>query len=275
MQKKNYKLAALDMDGTLLGSDHRISDYTKQVLARADAEGKILTLATGRALSELRGIIDDIPALRYAICQNGAVIYDLHTQRSIHRAVIPQDDVEFAISELEKYTAIGQMYMQDQTYLRAPKDIDLNPYRLEYFRSVWEAGSIFEPGLFERYRADLPPVDKMDMYFTDEADLEAYRAAVSNRNVEIVGSIGIGLEISAKGVNKASSLAKLCKILEIPMEETLAVGDSDNDRQMLAAAGFSVAMGNAIDEVKQIADAVTDDCDHHGAAKALEKYLLG
>lgn len=274
MQKKNYRLAALDMDGTLLGSDHVISDYSKEVLARVSESGKIATLATGRALSELRGIIDDIPALRYAICENGAVIYDLQTRRSIHREIIPREDVEFAMAELEKHTVIAQIYMLGQAYLRAEKAIDLNPYRLEYFRPVWEAGSIFDPDLFERYRAEHPPVDKMDLYFTSEADRDEFRTIISQRNLEVAGSIGLGIEVSSKQANKANGLKKLCEILNISLEETIAVGDSDNDRGILQVVGLSVAMGNALPEIKAIADYITDDCDHHGAAKALEKFLL-
>lgn len=274
MHKKSYRLAALDMDGTLLGSDHVVSDYSKNVLARVSESGKIAVLATGRALSELRGIIDDIPALRYAVCENGAVIYDLHEKKSIHREIIPQEDVEFAMAELEKRTVIAQIYMLDQAYLRASKEIDLNPYRMEYFRSVWEAGSVFDPDLFERYRAEHPPVDKMDLYFTSEADRDELRALLSERNLEVAGSIGIGIEVSSKRANKANGLKKLCEILNIPLEETIAVGDSDNDRGILQVAGLSVAMGNALPEIKAIADYTTDDCDHHGAAKALEKFLL-
>ena len=274
MQKKNYRLAALDMDGTLLGSNHLISDYSKRVLARVAESGKIAALATGRALSELRGIIDDIPALRYAICENGAVIYDLHTKKCIHREIIPKEDVEFAMAELEKRTVIAQVYMLDQAYLRASREIDLNPYHLEYFRSVWEAGSVFDPDLFEHYRAEHPPVDKMDLYFTGEADRDEFRAIISQRNLEVAGSIGLGIEVSSKRANKANGLKRLCSLLNIPLEETIAVGDSDNDRGILQTAGFSVAMGNALPEIKAIANAVTDDNDNHGAAKALEKFLL-
>lgn len=274
MEKKNYRLAALDMDGTLLGSDHQISAYSREVLAHADKAGKTITLATGRCLSELRGIIDDIPAIRYAICENGAAVYDLHAQKCIHRVTIPQEDVEFAISDLEKRTVIAQMYILDQSYLRTAKETDLNLYRLEYFRSVWEAGSVFKPDLFEYWRTEHPPVDKMDLYFTSEADRDEFRSLISQRNLEIAGSIGLGIEVSSKHANKASGLKALCSILSIPLEETLAIGDSDNDRGILQTAGFSVAMGNALPEIRAIASAVTDDCDNDGAAKALEKYLM-
>ena len=274
MQKKNYRLAALDMDGTLLNSDHIVSGFSREVLARADAAGKIVALATGRCLSELTYVISDIPSIRYIICENGANIHDTRLGRSIRRVSIAPDDVEFLISELEKRTVVAQMFIEDQSYIRAPKSIDLNPYRLEYFRPVFEAGSVFKPDVFDYWRNNRAPVDKIDLYFVSEEDRAEFRAVAAQRNIEIAGSIGIGLELSPPNANKADGLESLCRILNIPMEETIAVGDADNDMGILRAAGLSVAMGNALDEVKAIADVITDDCDHDGAAKALERYLL-
>lgn len=274
MQKKTYRLAALDMDGTLLNSDHKVSEYTLNTLARADAAGKIIALATGRCLSELREFIDAIPAIRYIICENGANIFDTRLKKSIHRVSFAEDDVDFLTAELEKRTVIAQMFMDDQSYIRAPIEIDLEPYRLSHFRSVFETGSVFDPNLFERYRASRPPVDKIDLYFRSEADREEYRSVASTRNIEIAGSIGIGLELSPLNANKSDGLIKLCQLLNVPIEESIAVGDADNDKFILQTAGLAVAMGNAFDEIKAIADVITEDCDHHGAAKALEKYLM-
>lgn len=274
VQNKTYKLAALDMDGTLLCSDHSVSDYTLNVLARVDACGKIAALATGRCLSELREFIDTIPALRYIICENGANIYNTRAKKSIHRVSIPQADVEFAIAELEKRTVIAQMFMEDQSYIRAPKEIDLRPYHIDDFRPVFEAGSVFDPNLFDRYRATHPPVDKIDLYFLSETDRDEFHTIISQRNLEIAGSIGIGLEVSPLNANKSDGLIKLCELLNLPIEEAIAIGDADNDKGILQVAGLAVAMGNALPEIKTIADYITEDCDSHGAAKALERFIL-
>lgn len=274
MNQKTYRLAALDMDGTLLNFAHAVSDYTLDVLARVDASGKIAALATGRCLSELCEFIDIIPALRYIICENGANIYDTRAKKSIHRVSIPQEDVEFAIAELEKRTVIAQMFMEDQSYIRAPKEIDLRPYRIDDFRPVFEAGSVFDPNLFDRYRAAHPAVDKIDLYFLSEADRDEFRAVISQRNLEIAGSIGIGLEVSPLNANKSDGLVKLCEILGMPIEEAIAIGDADNDKGILQAAGLAVAMGNALPEIKAIAGFITEDCNNHGAAKALERFML-
>lgn len=274
MQKKNYRLAALDMDGTLLNSDHAVSAYTLDVLARAANARKIIALATGRCLSELREFIEGIPALAYVICENGANIYDVRRRRSLHRVSIPHEDVEFVLSELEKRTAIAQLFMEDQSYLHAEQSVDLRPYHIENFRSVFESGSIFDPDLFERYRAACPYVDKIDVYFQNEADCEDFRRAVLARDLEIAGSIGVGIELSPLHANKSDGLINLCRLLNLPIEESIAIGDADNDRGILKVAGLSVAMGNALPEIQRIADVITEDCDHDGAAKALERYLL-
>ena len=82
------------------------------------------------------------------------------------------------------------------------------------------------------------------------------------------------IEIISPGVSKASALVKLAEILDIDISETMAIGDANNDLPMLKAAGFSVAMGNATDDVKAIANAVTGNCDDDGWAQAIYKYVL-
>ena len=82
------------------------------------------------------------------------------------------------------------------------------------------------------------------------------------------------LEISAKNTTKGLGLQKLCEHLGISIDEAIAVGDADNDLDVLKRAGLSVAMGNANDNVKKIADVVVEDCDHDGCVQAIEKYLL-
>ena len=88
-------------------------------------------------------------------------------------------------------------------------------------------------------------------------------------------SLGVGYEISPPDATKALGLEALCRYLGIPVERVMAVGDGANDVDLMRAAGFSVAMGNAVEEVRALADAVTDDNDHEGAGKAVLRYMLG
>ena len=91
----------------------------------------------------------------------------------------------------------------------------------------------------------------------------------------MTGCMGIGFEFSPKEAGKEDGLRALCDCLGIPVGRTMAVGDGENDIELMRAAGFSVAMGNAVEAVRRAADALTDDCDHDGAAKAVLRYMLG
>lgn len=274
MQQQKYAVVALDMDGTLLNSNHETTQLTRRILRQADGAGKIIALATGRCLSELRDHVERIGAIRYVICENGACVYDTRAQKSISRIAIKPEDIEFILRLSEEFDAVMQFFMEDQSYLKGSADMDLKPYHLEDFRAVFEQGSIFAEDLPERYRAANAQVDKVNFYFRTPEDREAMRRQLAGRDLITVYSIGIGLEISPAGVNKGRGLERLCAHLNVPLQQSIAIGDGGNDLDIMRTAGLAVAMGNAIPEVTALADAVTEDCDHDGAARAVERYML-
>ena len=90
----------------------------------------------------------------------------------------------------------------------------------------------------------------------------------------LVNAESASLEISAAGVDKGKGLLKLCEYLGLSPEKTIAVGDADNDVAILKTAGLSVAMGNALPQIRELSDVSVADCNHDGCAEAIEKYLL-
>lgn len=274
MQKQSYDVVALDMDGTLLNSDHATTRYTREVLRRAEQAGKVIALATGRCLSELLDHAEEIGAVHYIICENGACIYDVRAKKCISRVPIAEEKMERLMELSQRFDAVVQFFMEDQAYMRIAKERSLEPYHVEEFRSVFEKGSVFAEDLFERYRATRQQVDKVNFYFRTEEDRLSMQKLLENDGLAMVYSIGLDLEISTQGVNKADGLGRLCDHLKLPLSSVMAVGDGGNDLDIMRAAGLSVAMGNAIPEVIELADAVTDDNDHDGAAKAIERFAL-
>ena len=99
-------------------------------------------------------------------------------------------------------------------------------------------------------------------------------AALKNTAVSAVWSSSTSMELTHPEASKGAGLAALCRLLEIPIGSTMALGDSGNDEAMLRTAGLGVAMGNAPDFIKAIADAVTESNENDGAAVAIEKYCL-
>ena len=98
--------------------------------------------------------------------------------------------------------------------------------------------------------------------------------AGARRRLELVGSLQYNIEINAVGVNKGTGLVNLGKMLGIRREEIMACGDGDNDIAMLKEVGFGVAMANAEEKVKAVADYITESNNDEGAAKAIEKFVL-
>lgn len=275
MQKHDYAIAALDMDGTLLNSNHDTTPYTREIIRRAGDVGKVIALATGRCLSELLTHVRDLKTVQFLICENGACIYDIQAQRSISRLSLPQETVERIMKLSERYDAVVQFFMEDQSYLKCSPEMDLSPYHIEKYRKVFEDGSVFDVNLFERYRAQRGVVDKINFYFRSSDDRSALRDELADSGLAMVESIGLGLELSPSEASKGRGLERLCAYLDVPVADSMAVGDGGNDLEIMRTAGLSVAMGNAIPEVTELADAITDDCDHDGAAKAIEKFMLG
>jgi hydroxymethylpyrimidine pyrophosphatase-like HAD family hydrolase len=150
----------------------------------------------------------------------------------------------------------------------------LAPYHIADFAGVFRSGSQIDkdvPGICLSNRG---LVEKINFYFRKQSEQEAFIAMATRLPLTLSTSIGIGCELSPPGVTKSSGLETLCRHLSIPLASVMAVGDGGNDLDIMGIAGLSVAMGNAIEPVKALAHTMTEDNDHDGAARAIERYVL-
>ena len=131
--------------------------------------------------------------------------------------------------------------------------------------------------MYKRQVAACPTgIEKITMMFAEEAQRASAMALLSaDRRFLVTSSLPNNLEVNDQSIDKGKGLLALAAMLGIRPEETMAVGDSSNDLAMLRAAGLGVAMGNGSAEAKAAADVTTDDNNHDGAAKAIERYVLG
>lgn len=274
MKCGDYALVALDMDGTLLNSDHQTTPYTRNVIRKAADSGKIAAISTGRCLSELREHIQTISGISYVICENGACVYDVYADAKIRQISIPQEEIEYVISLALNYDVTRQFFMDNQSYIQCDDEEGLKRYHVYDYASVFRAGSVYVEDMFEHYFQHRGSVEKINLYFASEQDREAFCVQMAGRDVLLAHSIGIGIEVSPSDATKARGLETLCNHLDLPLAASMAIGDAGNDVDIMKVAGLSVAMGNAIAEIAEIADVMTDDCDNDGAAKAIEKYMM-
>ena len=116
-------------------------------------------------------------------------------------------------------------------------------------------------------------VVKVNLYHRDKASRDRNFARINQLGLTMNFAEANNLEVSPANTSKASGLRELCDFLGVDLAETIAVGDAPNDTEILQAAGFAVAMGNASDEIKQLADFVTLDNEHDGVAAVIEKFF--
>lgn len=268
-----YLLAALDMDGTLLNTKHETTLWTRAALSRAAEAGRVIALCTGRCLSELRDHLDVLPGVSYAICENGGCLYDARRKAVISQIVIPDGDAARIFEAVRGFDACVQGFIGGQSYMQLRDASEFAHWHIDDFAGVFEAGSAFVENVEKRWREGGKPVEKLNLYFTCLEDREAFARRLGEIDLNVADSLGIGYEISPRAATKGLGLMALCELLGIPVARSMAVGDGGNDLELMRAAGFSVAMGNATDAVRAEADALTEDNDHDGAAAAVLKWM--
>lgn len=270
------RLIALDLDGTLLGTDKQLSEENAEALERAAKQGVEIVPATGRFYRGMPQVIRDLPFVHYVISVNGAQVYDVRKGRTVCSSEIPW---ERAVEVMEKLDSIDVIYdcyqegwgwMTQEMYGKA-EQYAANIHSLKMIRELRTPVPELKALLKERGRG----VQKIQIFFRDmQLRKEALDALPKEfSDLVVTTSIVNNIEINSREATKGAALEKLASYLGIPLEQTAAFGDDTNDITMLKAAGTGVAMGNAYDEVKKAADYVTDDCNSSGVAKAINLLL--
>ena len=264
--EKDYQLIALDMDGTLLNSRKQVSEETLREIRKAVSLGKTIVYATGRAVCEMEEYFDQLPEIRYAVFASGAGLYDVQERRAFGLQTIP---AELAMRVIDAVKEIGLIALSTAVFEGIAKhsledDRQVKPYRPMYERAMTRVEDI--RAFAEAHQGEIL---KMNVYHTNPEDRLRTKERLADLQLEKVFSEVTSLECSAKGVDKGTGLAALCRYLGIDPERSIAVGDAPNDLPMIRTAGLGVAMGNAKPEVLEAADVVVADNDHDGCAEAI------
>lgn len=281
-QKKERYIIAVDMDGTLLNSQGQVTKRTTDILQRLLDEGHYVVPSSGRSQKLLPPAVASLKGISYAVLENGAVVWDWKNSCTLERFPMPEGMSERILSDTERMIRIsgkeiryyveffteGQVYADenDRESLMG-SDIPGN------FADYMLHDHIFLEN-FREQKSLLDQAEKLNLFFEDQEFGAVIRKEWSNvPELSVTSSVAGNAEFNAKGVNKGNGLLSLMKDLGINREHVVAIGDSDNDLEMLQMAGVSVAMGNAAAHIKEAAVYVTEDNDHEGAAAFLEKFF--
>ncbi|MER5474512.1 HAD family hydrolase [Streptomyces sp. NPDC002685] len=261
-----YKLVATDLDGTLLRSDETVSERTREALAAVTAAGAAHIVVTGRAVPWTRHILDDLGYRGLAVCGQGAQVYDAGEHRLLTSVTLDRQLAALALAKIEA---------------------EVGPLLLAASRDGLDGAVLVGPG-YRRLDGSLPVVpikDASDLWSAPLNKVYVQHPTLSDDElaavtVEVAGGLvgvtmaGAGIvELLPLGLSKATGLSLAARRLGLKAADTLAFGDMPNDLPMFAWAAHGVAMDNAHDDLKAIADEVTSSNEEDGIAVVLERLL--
>ena len=276
VKDRKIRMIALDLDYTTLRNEKSLSPRTERALREAAAAGVHVVAATGRTFSALPPAILGIDSIRYAVNSNGAEISRLPGRNVIYRNGVGKEQVR-AVREMLRDTPFPvEVFRGGQAFANAA-DLEELAQNGSTYRSaayiLWSRKPV--PDVLALLDGEPEDVENISISFPEDAEREKMRARLAKiPGVTITSSTGFNLEIGGATTSKAEALSYLMGVLGVAPEELMACGDSPNDAKMLALAGLGVAMGNASDEMKKLADYVTDTNENDGVAKAIERFVL-
>lgn len=265
------KILVLDLDGTLTNEKKEITPKTKDALMKMQKEGHTVVLASGRptrGVDPVRKELDLDQYDGYTLAFNGARITRCSTGEVIYQQTLPEDIVP-EIFELADELGIGMMtYDTDGIVGNLHNDEFME---IEAMINQAEIRHLKNPA-----NAINQPVNKcLGTAPVDIApDVEKKFAEKFGDRISVSRSEAFFIELSPKGVDKAASLAKLCEILGCTKDDVIACGDGFNDISMIEFAGLGVAMENAHEPVKEVADYITRSNEEDGVAHVIHKYIF-
>lgn len=273
--KNNIKMIAIDLDGTLLRDDCTISHRTREAVEEAGRRGYLVVPATGRSYQNARFVLKDFREISYFINGNGCVISSGKTGEVLYLHEMDMENVRKIYELAAQYDTYVEIYIGQDAYMDARgREVIGRCGLLSEYCSQLLATNI----LTEDYRKLLGTegvrAGKIHILVSDTEEKEKLFGEIDALpGVHPISVISNNIEIVHGRWSKWDAILKLAEMVGVRQEEIMAVGDSNNDYEMLLNAGYSVAMGNGCERVKEISSMVTDTNNNDGVAKAIEEIL--
>lgn len=277
-EKKDIRIIGLDLDGTLLDPDKKMTKNTFDTLTKAAERGIEIIPTTGRYYAAMPPVIRELPFVRYCVNINGASVADLRTGQKIYSAGIPLKEALEIMRFLDDKPVIYDCYMNDQGWVTGSfkeqikihiKDPHYQKYMLEMRQSVPELKAFIA-----QQGNEIQKIQFFSMNHEFQQQILHHGAELFPDIITTCSVADQNVEINHIRANKGDALNAVAKHLGLSSENVMCFGDGTNDIPMLKAAGVGVAMDNACSEAKEAANYVTLSNAEDGVAEFIREYCF-
>ena len=269
------RLIFSDLDDTFLATDKTIPEHNREMIEEAAARGIQFVPCTGRNTNGIPAVIAGYECVHYAVCCNGALVADLDHDKVLHEIDIEKEEVHKLFGALQDLpitfdlfadghvlTAGDRWHYLDEIPVTEPTRVHIKEVRTCY------------PGDVTSMIDAAERICRINIFYLDNETRDAvWKVVDSFPDLIRASSQPCNVEVTKKGADKGAGLLWLADHLGVPVEETVAFGDSSNDIAMLKAAGDGVAVANARPECLAAADHIVQDNDKGGVGLYMEELL--
>ncbi len=288
-----YKLVAIDLDGTLLNSYGEVTENTKEEIKKAVQNGVEVVLASGRPVSSVEDLANDLNANHYLISGNGAIVYDMHKEQVVYDRFLSKEQVLNIVKICEENSIYYNIYNENEvltkslnyntlfyhsenTHKQEEKRTNINiltdvyEYILRSNNQKYLKVTVCDQSqiIFNSIIKKLRTIDDIEVLDVEHMSRKVIKSGTEEVLVEYCYT-----EITNKNVNKWTALEFIMKDMGIDKEKVVAIGDNINDKEMIEGAGMGVAMGNSIEEIKKIAGITVGTNNEEGVCEFFKKYI--
>ncbi len=288
-----YKLVAIDLDGTLLNSYGEVSENTKEEIKKAIENGVEVVLASGRPISSVEDLANELQANHYLISGNGAIVYDMHKKEVVYDKFLSKEQVLNIVKICEENSIYYNIYTENEVLTKSLNYNTLfyyseNTHKQEEKRTniniLTDVYDYILKSNDQKY-LKVTVCDQSQIVFTSIIkklrtinDIDVLDVAHMSKKIIKSGTEEVLVEycyteITNKNVNKWTALEYIMKEKNIDRSEVVAIGDNINDKEMIEEAGLGVAMGNSTPVIKEVANVEVGTNNEEGVRETFQKYI--
>lgn len=275
--KKDIRIIALDLDGTLLDSNKNISERNYQALKKAAEQGVEIVPTTGRFYGMLPKVVKDLPFVNYVITVNGASVYDVREKKNIAEANIPLDTALKLMEYMDGFDCIYDCYMDNGAYMTGNQWDRIDEFDLDvHYHKMWKEMRVQVDDLKSFLKKQGKGIQKTQCLVKDLSLKEKILKEAPELFPQCLAtsSLKINVEFNDLHASKGQALISLAEHLGCTAENVMSFGDGLNDLSMIKAAGMGIAMANSCKEVLEASNDTVSDNDHDGVAEGIERYCF-